>query len=154
MRRGRSQGAVCLVAAVLAAGCGDGGGTTGGPDPDIAPFVGTWDAEAFVVTSSVDPNTVADLLISGTFSVVIEPSGLYTAILVFGSIPPFPEIGHLTVTDNFVTFRPNGTNPCPGSSEYVFSSADYLTLDGPTCFDFNLDGEDEAAVAHLELRRR
>jgi hypothetical protein len=36
----------------------------------------------------------------------------------------------------------------------VFATPDSLVLDGATEFDFNLDGADEPAQAHLELVRR
>lgn len=142
------------IAAILGACGGGGSGGTTGPDPAVEPFVGTWDAEVFTVTNLADTTVVADLLENGSFNVVIEPSGLYTATLVFGQFPPVVEIGQLVVTGSLVTLRPNGPNPCPASSEYVFTRPDYLILIGPTCFDFNLDGEDEDAEAHLELQRR
>jgi hypothetical protein len=141
------------VAVLVACGGGGAGGTTG-PDPAVEPFVGTWDAEVFTVTNLADTNVVADLMEDGSFFIVIEPSGFYTATLVFGQFPPVTEFGHIVVTGNFVTLRPLEPDPCPASSEYTFTTPTYLTLTGPTCFDFNLDGEDEDAEAHLELRRR
>lgn len=142
-----------LVALALT-GCGEDPVINGEPDPALAPFVGTWDAVVFTVTSDADPTLVADLLVEGSFNINIQPSGLYTATLVFGGLSPFVEIGQLTVTAGFVTLRPNGPNPCPGSSEFSFSGPDYFSMTGPTCFDFNLDGEDEDAEAHIELERR
>lgn len=154
MQRGRNRrlGWMCLALSVV--GCGGDPDPIVGPEPAVAQFVGTWEADVFTVTNDADPTVVADLLIEGSFDINIQPSGLYTATLVFGGLTPFVEIGQLSVTGAFVTLRPNGPNPCPGSSEYVFSGANRFSLTGPTCFDFNLDGEDEDAEAHIELQRR
>ena len=152
MRR-RRNGWLGMVLLAVASACGDDAPPVG-PDPAVAPFVGTWDAEVFTVTNTANPAQVADLLENGTFDVVIEPSGLYTATLVFGQLGPIVEIGQLSVSGGFVTLTPNSGTDCPATSEYVFTSSDYLVLDGTTCFDFNLDGEDEDAFAQLELRRR
>ncbi len=148
-----------LVALAVVAGCGGGGPVEAGPDSAVQPFVGTWDAVVFRVTSVAEPAVVADLLENGSFNINIQPSGLYTATLVLGdgqgtTLDPFVEIGQLIVSGAFLTLRPNGPNPCPASSEYSFSGPNFLTLEGPTCFDFNLDGEDEEARARLELQRR
>ena len=154
MRRrwNRWMGAVLTA---IAAGCGgDDPGLTG-PDPMIEPFVGTWDAEVFTVTSDANPTVVADLLIDGSFNINVQPSGLYTATLAFGEIiTPLVEIGQLSVNGNFATLRPNGPNPCPASAEFFFTGPDFVTLDGPTCFDFNLDGDSEDAQLHQEWQRR
>ena len=134
--------------------CGGSGGGTDGPDPAIQPFVGTWDATVFTVTNLADTTVVADLVANGSFDIVITASGIYTATLVFGELGPVVEIGQLTVTENFMTLTPTGANPCPAASEFTFTADDYVVLDGPTCFDFNLDGTQEDAEAHLELQRR
>ena len=151
MRR-RVNGWLAWVVVALAFGCG--GEEAPGPNAAVAPFVGTWDGTEFTVTSAANPSQVADLLENGSFFLVVEPSGLYNATLVFGQLPPITDIGQITVSGSFITLTPNGDNPCPASSEYVFSGPDYVTLDGPTCFDFNLDGIREDAEAHLELQRR
>lgn len=143
-----------LIVLVLA-GCGESpGDEIVGPDPAITPFVGTWDAEQFVVTNTADTTFVADLLISGSFFINVQPSGLYTATLVFGGLTPFVEIGQLEVEAGFVTMNSQDVDPCPGASEYTFVADDRLELLGPTCFDFNLDGETEEAEAFIELVRR
>ncbi len=154
MRRKGNTRMGCLLALVAMIGCGASKDEIVGPDPAVQPFVGTWDAVFFEVTNTADPNTVADLMIDGSFNVNIQPSGAYTATLVFGGIDPVIEIGQVTVTGSFITFRPNGENPCPGSSAYTFPAPDRMTLAGPTCFDFNLDGESEDAFAEIELERR
>lgn len=142
-----------LLMATLAA-CGSENGPMEPEEDLVAPFVGDWDAVVFLVTNDADPNDVADLTIDGSFFINIQESGLYTATLTFGALgAPFVEIGRLAPSDDgFVTLRPNGGDPA--TSAYVFVRPDYLTLDGPTDFDFNLDGESEAAQARIELQRR
>ena len=126
-----------------------------GPDPTIEAFVGTWDGEVFVVTSVTQPVVVADLLIDGSFNINVQPSGLYTATLTYGQLNPVIEIGQLSVNGSLITLEPSGgAPPCPGISEYSFGSAEYVTLNGPTCFDFNLDGEPEDAQLSQAWRRR
>jgi hypothetical protein len=135
----------------LAAACGSGTGVE--IDPAVAPFVGTWDATEFTVTSQADPGTVVDVLSLGEFHITVEPSGQYTASLAILGIPP--EIGQLSVSGNTLTLDPTTPATAPtATSTYSFTSADYVVLDGPTEFDFNLDGTDEAATAHIELQRR
>jgi len=150
-RRNRWMG--WAVAGVLAlTGCGD--TPIVQPDDRVAPFVGTWDAEVFTVTNVADPTVVADLLLNGSFNINVQPSGAYTATLVLGGLTPFIEMGQLSVAGTAITLTPDRPTDCLGSSEYTFAGADHLTLIGPTCFDFNLDGEDEDAIGHIELQRR
>jgi hypothetical protein len=132
------------VLALVVAACGGDDPPTG-PDPSVAPFVGTWEATTFTVTSIDDPPEMRDLLSNGSFTINVQPSGLYTATLLLGEL----EI----VSDGVLILRPDGSNPCPASSEYSFSGPDQVTLRGPTCVDFNLDGTDEDAVALIVLMR-
>jgi len=147
MKRMRRAAGVGLVAVGLGA-CGT---EPTGPDPAIEPFVGTWDAVVFTVTGDAPPNEVADLLQLGNFWISVQPSGQYTATLEW--LGGFAEIGQLSV-QNSNTLTLDATNAPPAASTYVFATADSLVLDGATEFDFNLDGTDEAAQAHMELVRR
>jgi hypothetical protein len=117
-------------------------------DPAVAPFVGTWDAVAFTVTGDT---IVANLLDLGDFWISIEPSGQYTATLEW--LGGFAELGTLTVQSSTALTLDPTTGP-PAPSTYDFATPDSLILDGATEFDFNLDGTDEPAQAHLELLRR
>lgn len=150
-RRRWSRWAGAVVIAVLTSGCGEAVTPTPVENPEIQPFVGTWDAVVFDVTSDADTTQVADLTIDGVFTVNFQPSGRYTATLTFGGIP-LVEIGVISVTGSFVTLRPNGGDPA--TSEFVFAQPDSLILDGPTEFDFNLDQVLDPAQAHIELTRR
>jgi hypothetical protein len=140
------------VALLLAAACGENGVEA---DPAVAPFVGTWDAEAFTITSDADPSTVVDLLAFGGFYIVIEPSGQYTATLQLAA-GAGAEIGQLTVIGSTVRLDPSHPPTAPtATSNYAFTSSDYLVLDGPTVYDFNFDlVVEEPGQAHIELRRR
>lgn len=144
-------GILYVAVATAIAACG-GNDDPVKPDPAVAPFVGTWDADSLTLTHDT---IVADILDNGgEFFITVEPSGQYTATLVaFGQ--PSPEVGQLTVV-NGSTLRLTPTYP-PGpsaTSSYFFAAPDSLILDGETEFDFNFDGEPEPADAHFELKRR
>jgi hypothetical protein len=144
-------GSLLLVAAIAACSADDPVGPITA-EPEVAQFVGIWEAEVFRVTNDADPNQVANLLLNeGSFTMNVEESGTYTATLHFGGFP-LVEIGQLSISANFVTLRPNGGDPA--TSEFVFQRQDYLVLDGPTDFDFNLDQILDPAQGHIELQRR
>lgn len=141
---------VFAVAALAACGSSE---TTVGPDPDeeIEPFVGTWDAESFDVTSDADSSIVADLTENGSFTLNVQPSGAYTATLVFGDLDPVVEIGQLSVSGTVLTLFPAGGDPA--ASQFTFLEPDLLRLEGPTEFPFR-PPELEPGQAVIVLRRR
>jgi hypothetical protein len=144
------RAATALLALSFGAGCG---GSSLEADPAIAPFVGTWDAVVFLVTSEANPSTVVDVLAIAPFFIHIEPSGQYTATLQYTGVTP--EVGQLTVIGSTIRLDPAIPADAPTvTASYVFVREDYLVLDGPTQFDFNLDGTSEPARAHIELQRR
>ena len=150
-RRGRNVWAGVFALVATTAACSE---TIIQPEvdrPELQPFVGTWDAVVFDVTSDADTTQVADLTIDGVFVVNFQPSGTYTATLTFGGIP-LVEIGMISVGGGFVTLRPNGGDPA--TSAFVFAKSDSLILDGPTEFDFNIDQILDPAQSHIELTRR
>lgn len=129
----------------VAAGCGKDAIAV---DPAVQRFVGTWDAVDFTVTGDT---IVVDVLTLGPFWISVEPSGQYTATLEF--LGGFAELGQLSVQNSTtLTLDPSDGPPAP--SAFVFATADSLILDGATEFDFNLDGTEEPAQAHIELVRR
>lgn len=146
-----------LFAVLLATSLGACGGTTE-PTLDDPRFVGTWDADSLTLTNDAPPNQVANLLdttYSGSFVIVVEPSGQYTATLtVFGQSSP--EIGQLTVTSSStLTLAPSFPPGRPAASaSYSFQGDGDLTLEGPSEFDFNFDGIDESVQAYTHLVRR
>ena len=149
----RVRGWAVVAAAGFAVACGGDAGPE--VDPAVAPFVGTWDADSMTVTNDADPTVVANILDFGSFFITVEPSGQYTAAITINGAAN-PEIGQLTVDNaNTLTLTPSvPAGRPPATSSYVFLSDSMVVLDGPTEFDFNLDGTPEAAQAHIELSRR
>lgn len=152
MRR-RSGNWLMLAAALVGFACGGDNGVEA--DPSVAPFVGTWDADVFLITSDADPSVVVDLLAFGAFYISIEPSGQYTATLEL-AVGAGVEIGQLTVVGSNVRLDPSQPPTAPTvTSNYSFAANDYLILDGPTKYDFNFDQvAEEPGMAHIELQRR
>ena len=133
-------------------GCGDPAPT--GPDPLIEPFVGDWTATAFVLTSSVADQVSIDLIqLGGTFDLNIQPSGSYTAILIYAGLGQ-TEMGTISATVNTVTLNREFPSRENEISAYQFVGDTVLILDGDTEFDFDFDGQEDPALAHFELLRK
>lgn len=95
--------ALVLLFPVLVAGCDD--PTTLDEAPSIQFLVGTWEAESFVVTSTVDPALSVDLIAAGaSFRLIVEPSGRYQATLVNNGAAA-TEFGTLEVAGSAITLR-------------------------------------------------
>ncbi len=145
---------VVLLLGCLA--CGD-GTDTGDPlvaDPAVAPFVGDWEATALTLTSTANPEIIADLIALGaTFTLNVQPSSQYTAILVYLG-QASTEIGSLSVSGSTLTLHRDFPTTAVTPGTFEFFGPDRLTLDGDSDFDFNLDGSAEAALSHLDLIRR
>ena len=151
-RMSRLRFLVALVGLAATAGCS--GGDSIGPEESVAFLVGDWDAQRFTVKSKANPEIAPELVggLGASFSVSVEPSGTYTAILTYqGS--PFTEIGVITVEGNEIVF--NVSFPATDTNRSRFTLTEpRLVLVGDTEFDFDLNGKDEAAEATIELRRR
>ena len=133
-------------------GCGDPAPT--GPDPLIEPFVGDWTATAFVLTSAVSDQVSIDLIqLGGTFDLNIQPSGSYTAILIYAGLGQ-TEMGTISATANTVTLNREFPSRENEVSAYQFVGDTVLILDGDTEFDFDFDGQGDPALAHFELLRK
>ena len=133
-------------------GCGDPAPT--GPAPLIEPFVGDWTATAFVLTSSVSDQVSIDLIqLGGTFDLNIQPSGSYTAILIYAGLGQ-TEMGTISATANTVTLNREFPSRENEASAYQFVGDTVLILDGDTEFDFDFDGLEDPALAHFELLRK
>jgi len=145
-------GAVAVMLAAFLGACGE---DPVQADPAVAPFVGTWDADSLTLTNDANPSQVANILATGSFVIIVEPSGQYTATLTVFS-QSSPEIGQLrvlnattlTLTPSFPPGRPVAT------ATYTFQADDDLTLEGASEFDFNFDDIDEPAQAYTHLVRR
>ncbi len=141
------EGAVFLLVAVLAACSGK---TSTESNDAVAPFVGDWTAVSLVLTSQANPQISPDLIVLGaTFTIHVEPSGQYTAILLYSGQSQ-TEIGNVEVSGETVTLR--RTYPSASTTAGVYSfNGDHLILDGETEFDFNQDGTPEQALVHFDL---
>jgi hypothetical protein len=145
----RRMWVAALATGVL--GCGS-GGTGVAPDPAVAPFVGDWAAAEFRVTSTENPAASFDVTDGGSFTINIQPSGQYTAILSFPEMPtPVVELGQLAVIGASIRLSPLGGTPA--TSSYRFEGPDRMILQGPTQFDFNNDGTPDPAEALITLER-
>lgn len=141
-----------LVASAAVSACGDDDPL--GPDPALAELVGDWEARALEITNEANPSEVADLIEAGaTFTLNVQPSGQYTATLVFFG-QPLTEIGQVTVDGSRITLDPSTPADQPSTTGTYQVQGDLFTLDGDTEFDFNGDGTAEAARAHFELLRQ
>ena len=142
-----AQGAVFLVLAVLTACSGN---DSTGPNDAVAPFVGDWKAASLVLTSQANPQISPDLIqLGASFTLHVEPSGHYTAILLYSGQSQ-TEIGTVEVSGQTFTLR--STYPSASTTAGVYSfDGDHLILDGETEFDFNLDGTPEPALVHFDL---
>ena len=142
-----------VVLALILSSCG-------GDDPlevdsSLAAFVGDWHATSLVLSSPVAPEVSVDLIeLGSSFDLNIQPSGYYTAILVFAGQGQ-TEIGQISLSGpSVVILDREFPTPARNISTFVFEGPDRLILDGDTEFDFNLDGTSEAALAHFDLQRR
>jgi hypothetical protein len=151
MRTGVGRLALVWILALSAAcGASDAGLA---PDPQVSALVGDWEATAVVITSVANPDIALDLIAEGaTFTLNVQPSGQYTAILIYAG-QPSTEIGILSVSGNVMTLNRSFPNTETSTAVYTLAG-NRLTLDGDTRFDFNLDGTSEAALGHFDMRRR
>lgn len=144
-----------VLVMTLFGACGDSTTQAPTPNPDVEPFVGRWEAESFRIVSVADTTIDFDLfsdVSGGSFTIVVESSGVYTATLAFGGTA-FPEIGTLSVAGGNITLRPNGGTPASGP--YTFESASVLVV-GPasTDFDFNFDNVDDPGLLTFRLLKQ
>ena len=136
----------------LMAGCAGDGAV--GPNDSLASLVGDWQADRFVVTNKANPAQSPELIhdVGAQFSLNVQPSGQYTAILAYQGTP-ITEIGVMDVDKTEVVFHVSYPVAETTRSRYTVS-ATRLTLDGDTQFDFNGDGKGDPATAHIELKKR
>lgn len=134
------------------AGCGSGESPIApSTNPLLEPFIGTWDATVLTVQSVADTSIVVDLLENGVSYITIYESGSYQSTIAFGGAP-FTEFGSMEVAEGVLTLRPNNGDPV--TRAYVFTSSTVVRLDGPTDWDFNLDGVDDPANLFMEMQKR
>lgn len=143
---------VVLILALAACSGGD-GGTNPDPDPETNFLAGEWIATLMRAQSVANPELRADIIASGgEFTLSVQPSGRYTAILVaFGQSAS--ESGTLSIVGNEVVFSRTFPSALVTRATWTRSGAT-VTLNGPTEFDFNLDGTAEAATLETVLAPR
>ncbi len=140
-----------IVMGVLTVGAIACGSEPTGPELNPDFLVGDWLADSLVLTSVANPDVVADLTALGAvFTLSVQPSGRYTAILVAFGQPPFSETGKLTVDGAHVVLMPESP-PGPESRALWERVGDSVILEGETDFDFNLDGTTEPAMLRQVL---
>ena len=100
------------------------------------------------------PDISVDLIdIGSSFVLNIQPSGHYTAILVFASQGQ-TEIGQISLSGaSTVILEHELSTPSRNVSTFMFEGPDRLILEGDTEFDFNLDGLAEPALSRFVLQR-
>lgn len=151
----RALDLLCGTTLLLASfGLGACGGSSVEPDPTLDAFVGEWDAIRLVIQSQANPEIAPDLIeLGGAFFLDVQPSGNYQANLsAFGQFTV--EFGRIEVDADRITLHKE--NPPPPRSDvgtYRFS-ADTLFLTGTTDFDFDMDGQVDAANLLADLVKR
>ncbi len=143
--------AILPLLVTLLGACG--GDDAVGPDPELQALVGDWDATELILAATVNPDLNVDLIQEGaTFDLNIQPSGQYTAILVYAGQDQ-TEIGQVEVDGNRLTLTPTVPADQPETTGTYSLQGNVLTLDGSTEFDFNFDGTPDPATVHFELVR-
>jgi hypothetical protein len=141
-----------LLLVVVVLGCSNGGAITA--NASIADLVGDWQATRFQVTNKANPAQAPELIhdLGAQFTLDIQPSGQYTAILAYQGTP-ITELGTLTIDQGTLVF--DVTYPASDTNRSRLTlSGRHMTLDGDTEFDFNNDGKPDPATAHIELDKR
>jgi len=123
------------------------------PDPSLQALVGDWRADSLVLTSVANPDVSVDLIATGaTFTLNVQPSGEYTAILISGR-KSSTEIGQLSTSADRITLRRAFPTPPDTTTGRYSLSGNRLTIDGETDYEF-VQGVDEAAIEHLVLSKQ
>ena len=144
---------VPILASVAFASCG--GDEVTGPGQEIDALVGDWVAQKLEVTLVADPTRTADLLESGaSFSINVQPSGQYTAVLTILGFPQ-TEIGFLEVDGNELVFKRQHPSSDTSRADYsLLDGGSRVRLNGATEFDFDGDQIGEPSTLLTELVRR
>ena len=133
-----------IVMGVLTLGAIGCQGDPTGPEfnPDF--MVGDWLAESLAMTSVANPDLTVELdTLGAVFTLSVQPSGRYTAILEgFGQSSS--EFGRLTVDGAYVVLMPESRALWERLGESVI-------LEGESAYDFNVDGMTEPATLRQVL---
>ena len=143
-----------LTLLLLLAVCGCGGQDATGPEPNPTAnpdfMVGSWLATSMLLTSKANPEVAVDLIqLGATFTLSVEPSGRYLAILE-GYGQSSSESGRLTVEGPLVIFMRSLPTPDESSAQWERNGTS-VTLEGDSEFDFNSDLTPEEATLRTVL---
>ena len=142
---------LCLLAAATFGCSGD---DTVSANASVASLVGDWQATKFQVTNKANPAQAPELIhdLGAQFSLDVQPSGQYTAILAYQGTP-ITELGTLAIDQGDIVFQVTYPSSETNRSHLTLSNG-RMTLDGDTQFDFNNDGKPDPATAHIELQKK
>jgi hypothetical protein len=154
---------IMALAAILTFGitaCSDDDPT--GPADPLAAFAGTWNASSFVYTSVDDPDTsipILQVVPGSSVAVTVDQQGGFVAALNLGEstggetvqIPG--TIEHVSDGQIIVTFAQNPFFTQPLNVTYNFQTANTLSWEAPTTFDFNQDGTPTDAILTVVFQR-
>lgn len=157
MKRSLAFGLILMLGV---AACGD--STSPEEEDPLAQFEGNWSATSFVYTSTDDPSIQVPVLqaIQGSsVSVNVQADGSFVAAINLGpmtggetaNIPG--TIEHVGTNRITVTFATNPFFTQPLDVTYNFQTANTLTWQAPTTFDFNQDGTATGATLNVVFQR-
>lgn len=135
--------AAAILALLLVVGCGD-----DPTAPDLGLLVGDWEATAMRFTSEADPEKTIDIVAEGgRFTLNVQPSGQYTAILAIPGFAPQTEIGLISVSGSTITlevqFSPTGEVRTDTGTYSV--STEILQITAKSVFNFG-DGPEDSTL--------
>ena len=126
-----------------------------GADADLAFLVGDWDATRFLVQSKADPKIAPELIkgVGAQFTLDIQPSGQYTAILIYQG-NPLTEIGLIEIQGEDIVFHVSYPEPATNRSHLTTTGVGQITMVGDTKFAFVPGAEPQPAVATIDIKKR
>jgi hypothetical protein len=151
---------LAFVFTASVAACGDDDPVA--PVDPLDPFVGSWSASSFVYTSVDDPEVsipILQVVPGSSVAVQVEAGGSFVASLNLGpqtdgetvDIPG--TITHEGGSSITVVFATNPFFTEPLDVTYNFETANTLSWEAPTNFDFNQDGEQTPAILTVVFQR-
>lgn len=122
------------------------------PDPSVEPLVGAWQAIELILTPTGEGGSPLDVLATGaTFSMDIQPSGIYTAYLTADGATS-TEIGMLDVGTTRIVMK--AEYPEPGTSTGTYElEGDRLTIEGQTETALGLPGTRSVTDVRMVFER-
>lgn len=146
----RSFAAACAMLTVLA--CSDDNGVS--PNPDIAFMVGDWEAVTFTIVPEGGGEGLDLIAEGGAFTLNVQPSGQYTAILTIPGVPPPPpELGMLSVEGDELLFHRTTPPQVTSRTTYERLGDGHVQFSGPSQVDLDGNGTPEIITLDVEIVR-